>query len=369
MANGLFASPEQIRQAERAARLQSFNQQSFQGTINPGLFELGRAFGNVLRRGVSGEDTRSAAEKRAAEVQKLFADTNFSEFDSVINLANQLKDLNPQGALTLSQFAVQNLNVAEEELTFDKSQEGFFIPKITTTDKLGNTSVRVSGATQTLESRLDEISQSQTPDKPKFVGNIQTPDGILPVQMDATGLYVPTTDEQGNLVKDRVTPLQSGTIFTANQERATAGGRAERFGKVAQAQLRNVKIKGKILDRGFSEDQINEFARTIGILADANWSNSEIRKQFKNDPNIYINYLIDQLSSNFGPGFFGGLGEPQQTTEGAPTDITQIGRGEDGLTERQRNRSQRGGATDITPVVPITPNTERQEEFTIRQLN
>ena len=76
MANGLFATPEQVAAAQRAA---TFNTPNIMG-----LFAgLGQSVGNVARRGLGGDDTRSLQERDAARIQAITQNLDFANPESV----------------------------------------------------------------------------------------------------------------------------------------------------------------------------------------------------------------------------------------------------------------------------------------------
>ena len=115
-----------------------------------------------------------------------------------------------------------------------------------------------------------------------------------------------------------------------------------RFGTLANSRLKDVDLPGL----GGEKDAKKEIAQTIALIADANWSDPQIREQFQNDPTKYIDWLIQQELPKWESSGFLGLGGPKRNP-----DVQVVPE-----TTQQQTTPQRGGPAAI-----------RSQGFTIRQ--
>ena len=88
MANGLFATPEQVRQREALARAQLAQTQN---PLAGGLFNLGNALGNTFIR-AGGGDPRSDAERSAAQIAQLVQGIDITDAQNVVDRIRALSE-------------------------------------------------------------------------------------------------------------------------------------------------------------------------------------------------------------------------------------------------------------------------------------
>jgi hypothetical protein len=176
MANGLFATPEQIAASERAA---SFNVPNVFGLFSG----LGSSVGNVARRGLGGDDTRSGAQLRAGQIQEIMKGTDFKDPNSMAETVNALNEAGFQnealkifGAIptptkpgkTFGPLQSQKLdikddsgNVTTKEQFFQIGSDNAFTPRFSITSS-GEVD---TGSGTPLRLNTEFIGQARIPDK------------------------------------------------------------------------------------------------------------------------------------------------------------------------------------------------------------
>lgn len=172
----LFATPEQIAAAERQA--------SFQTPNVFGLFSgLGTSLGNVARRGLGGDDTRSGAQIRAGQLQDIMRGTDFKDPTSMAETVNALNEAGFQnealkifGAIptptkpgktfgpmqsTKIDIKDDSGNVTTKEQFFQMGSDNAFTPRFSITSS-GEVD---TGSGTPLRLNTEFIGQARVPDK------------------------------------------------------------------------------------------------------------------------------------------------------------------------------------------------------------